>query len=169
MPSGDSVARRWWLAAGLAGAGVLVTIALITANRSNEEISTEYRALANSVRLSAGDIEAVLNAFDDFRYSNSADAIADRTLQRPALADPDSVDPAIERFYYDCRAARRFLQRIDARLASPRTSTHDLERLLRVTDERATSLEESWLMARRAALRRGGGGMTAARIKSRRQ
>lgn len=140
---------------GLLLAGMLLTVVFVATRRDPGAAGREAAALTNSVRLSAEDIRDVLEAFEKFRTSQDADALADRTFNRPALADPDTSDPEIQRFHYQCHGARRFLNRLEARLADPDMTVRDLERLLAVTDRRAVELEESWLTARRAARRTG--------------
>ncbi|WKD59120.1 hypothetical protein [Corynebacterium caspium] len=118
----------------------------------NQPVETyETTTLATSIRLSAEEIEGVLNEFEYFLFSSDAPALADRTLHRPALADSDSTIPEVERFYFEARAAQRFLNRLESRIERCRYSVSQLEKLLAVTDERANSLQESWLSARRAS------------------
>lgn len=120
--------------------------------------ASETTALRSSIILSAEDISDILREFDDFSDSPDPDALADRTLHRPALLDLDCADPDIESFHYQYSTAQRFLSRLDARLASPDLDVAQLENLLSVTDRRALELRESWLAARQAARRLGPGG-----------
>ncbi|MDD7582311.1 hypothetical protein ACEE23_05915 [Corynebacterium sp. 32222D000AT] len=115
----------------------------------------EHRVLRSSIQLSAEDITDVMDEFDHFSNAQDADTIADRTLHRPALLDYDCGDEAVERFHYQYASARRFLNRLNARLASTELETQDLESLLRVTDQRALDIKESWINARRSAQRLG--------------
>ena len=47
------------------------------------------------------------------------------------------------------------MRRLDARLAKPNMETSEIEQLLKITDQRAFELKESWLAARRSALALG--------------
>lgn len=143
---------------GLLIVGILATIWLVWLRREPEDLSGEYRALVNSVRLSADEIQGIIDAYHEFLHAEDVDNVADRTLKRPALANPDSQEPAIEQFIYQEQAAERFLNRLSARLQKPAGSTTELETLLAVTDRRAAELAESWVAARRAAYRLGGRG-----------
>ena len=51
--------------------------------------------------------------------------------------------------------ARRFLSRLDARLAAENLEGSQLETILTVTDMRALEIKETWLAARQAAQRLG--------------
>lgn len=117
--------------------------------------ASEQKTLRSSISLSADDIEDVAEEFEHFAHSPEAEAIADRTLHRPALLDPECQDPAVEKFHYQLSTAKRFLRRLEARLSSPSMETNELEQLLTVTDQRSFELKESWLEARRAALALG--------------
>lgn len=117
--------------------------------------ATEVNALRSSILLSAEDISDVLDEYNRFAGDSDAEALADRTLHRPALLDQDCAHPDIEEFHYQRSTARRFLNRLDARLANPDLEISQLEILLSVTDERALELKESWLAARQAAQRLG--------------
>lgn len=117
--------------------------------------ATEVTALRSSISLSAEDLRDVLDEFDRFSDDADADALADRTLHRPALLDQDCSDPEIEEFHYQQATARRFLNRLEARLANPDLEIGQLETLLSVTDQRVLELRESWLTARQAAKRLG--------------
>ncbi|WP_080794594.1 hypothetical protein [Corynebacterium pacaense] len=143
----------FWLK--LPGLIIAVFIALLIAVFLRlRPISPEVVSLTNSIRLSADEISDVQAAYDTFLTGGDADSIADRTLHRPALADQDCDDPDIERFQFDSANATRFLRRLDVRLAAE-PSIPQLEDLLRVTDNRAAELRESWLVARKAAYRLG--------------
>ncbi|MBK4138150.1 hypothetical protein [Corynebacterium macginleyi] len=117
--------------------------------------SAERQALRSSISLSADDIQDVITEFEEFETSTEAEPLADRTLYRPALLDLDCSHPAIDAFHYELAGARRFLRRLNLRIHAHGMRTQDLETLLRVTDERACELRESWLAARRAAFRLG--------------
>lgn len=114
----------------------------------------ETVSLVTSIRLSAEEISDVQLEWQQFLTSPEADALADRTLVRPALADPDCGDKAIEKFHYEISNANRFLGRLDARLQQNLVAS-ELETLLKVTDERALELRETWLDARKAAQKLG--------------
>lgn len=138
---------------GLMISFLLVGAALLMMSARPE--STEHDALRTSIQLSSEDIRDVMAQFEDFEVSQDTDIIADRTLHRPALLDLDTNDPDIEAFHYQYASASRFLKRLPARLASPMLDTNKLEQILSVTDQRAASLQESWLAARQAAFRLG--------------
>lgn len=121
---------------------------------NQDQKSTERDALIMSIRLSSEDIENTLEQYSTFLNGTDTDALADRTLHRPELANQDSEDPDIEAFHYSARNCRRFLNRLDAKLGAE-TSLDELRRILTATDERAAQLEEQWRAARRAALRLG--------------
>ncbi len=162
--------RRWVLPITLVGSLLillwlrwpgLILIALILGItyvmlRFRPDVS-ETTALRSSVVLSAEDINDILQEFDEFSDSPDPDALADRTLHRPALLDLDCSDPDIEAFHYQYSTAQRFLNRLDARLANPELDVTQLENLLSVTDRRALELRDSWLAARQAARRLGPG------------
>ncbi|WP_231686394.1 hypothetical protein [Corynebacterium deserti] len=114
----------------------------------------EVESLRTSIRLSAEDISDVQKEWAAFLSGADSDSLADRTLTRPALADPDCGDPAIEKFHFEISNANRFLGRLEARLQQS-LLTSELETLLKVTDERALDLRETWLSARKAAHRLG--------------
>lgn len=117
--------------------------------------ASEQKALRSSIKLSAEDITDVLDQFNEFKTSVDTDSVADRTLHRPALLDQDCNDPAVETFHYHQASAQRFLRRLDARVNDPNLEINELENLLKVTDQRAAEIRESWLEARRAAIRLG--------------
>lgn len=117
--------------------------------------TTETLALRSSIALSAEDIEDVIHEFDHLASGTDAEAIADRTLSRPALLDLDCADGDIAAFHHQYATARRFLGRLDARLANPDLDVSQLEALLQVTDLRALEIKETWLAARQAAQRLG--------------
>ncbi|WP_235923091.1 hypothetical protein [Corynebacterium lizhenjunii] len=119
--------------------------------------SREHAALRTSIELSAEDLRDIMAQFQDFETSTDIDAIADRTLHRPALLDLETTDPDIEAFHFQYASAHRFLRRLPTRMSNPVLNTHQLEQLLAVTDQRAAELQESWLAARRAAFRLGPG------------
>ena len=117
--------------------------------------SQEAEALVSSIVLSREDIEDVLVQYDKFLNSQDADAIADRTLHRPALADEDCNDPDICAFHFLADTSRRYVSRVNSRLKRD-LSVQQLEVLLLVTDKRALELKEAWLLVRKSAHRLGG-------------
>lgn len=138
--------------------GVIISILLASAvwlMSSARPEASEHAALRTSIELSAEDISDVIAEFKNFETSPDPDALADRTLHRPALLDLDTNDPDIEAFHYQYASALRYLKRLPARLANPMLSTSQLEHLLTITDQRAADLKESWLTARRAAQKLG--------------
>lgn len=142
----------WLKVPGVILAGLIV--AAVFSFTRLRPISPEVSSLMTSIRLSADEITEVQEEWDNYINGTDADALADRTLHRPALADPDCNDPAIEKFHFELSNAHRFLGRLNVRLNSSPT-VPQLEGLLRVTDERALDLRESWLSARKAAHRLG--------------
>lgn len=142
----------WLRTLGLALAGVFaVLIYLLEVNQPSQR---EVEALKSSVRASAAEIEDILDEFHDFLTSPDAERLADRTLHRPDLANANSVDPDIERFYYQVSMTKRFLNRLSARLEQ-RLTAAQVNTLLTITDQRQLELQEAWVAARRAAYRRG--------------
>ncbi|AKK08991.1 hypothetical protein HCH15_04285 [Corynebacterium testudinoris] len=131
---------------------ILAIAALLLWKRPN---STETDSLRTSIALSADDIRDVIAEYEHFSTSPDADALADRTLHRPALADHYCDDPAIESFHHQSSTARRYLSRLEARLANRDLEVGQLENLLNVTDERALEIKNAWLEARHAAKRLG--------------
>lgn len=117
--------------------------------------TSETTALRSSITLSAEDIQDVIDEFDAFSTSPAAEHMADRTLSRPALLDPDCADPDVSAFRHEYATARRFLGRLDARLVKNNLDVPQLESLLHVTDARALAIREAWLAARQAAQRLG--------------
>lgn len=161
--------RQWWVLAIILAAciavlaifrlqgllliiPILAVVALVMTRRPD---TSETIALRSSIMLSADDIRDVVAEFDHFTDSADTTAIADRTLTRPALLDLDCTDPDIAAFHHEYATARRFLSRLDARLANESLEVPQLESLLQVTDMRALELKETWLAARQAAQRLG--------------
>lgn len=118
----------------------------------------EHKALRTSIALSAEDVEDVLAEYERFSCSPDTDCLADRTIHRPALMDQDCTDADISDFHYQRTSSRRFLRRLNARLADPTLEIQQLETLLSVTDKRAAALRAAWLRARQAAQRIGPSG-----------
>lgn len=111
----------------------------------------EVESLRASLLLARDDIAEILAAFDDLRYGDSTEALADRTLHVPALAQGELSVPEISEFWLRASAAQRFIQRIDAYLGDASVNRFQLERLIQVADQRAMELELSWVEARRVA------------------
>lgn len=114
----------------------------------------EQTTLASSILLSREDILDVLAEYDAFLTSPDAKNLADRTLERPALADENCHHPAIAEFRFLAQSARRFISRIEIRLKWEPT-VPQLEALLTVTDKRAEDIRAAWLEARRVAAQLG--------------
>ncbi|MBD8028735.1 hypothetical protein [Corynebacterium gallinarum] len=138
----------WLKLPGLVLAGLI--IALVYSIRQMRTHSPEISSLITSIQLSADEIRDVQEEWETFLNDPATDALADRTLHRPALADPDCADPDIQRFHFTLNSARRFIRRLEARLQGELT-VPQLEGILQVTDARALDLRETWLAARRAA------------------
>lgn len=131
----------------------VILLAIYLASRYRPD-SQEAEALVSSIVLSREDIEDVLHQYDKFLNSEDADAIADRTLHRPALADEDCDDPDISAFHFLVDTSKRYVSRVNSRLKRD-LSVQQLEALLLVTDKRALELKEAWLLARKSAHRLG--------------
>lgn len=129
-----------------------IIILLMFVANSMRPNQSESATLLTSIKLSAEDIRDVIEAYDRFLHSSEPKNLADRTLHRPALANPDCTDPDIEAFFYQHDTAQSFLRRLDARLTTDLTVAQ-MEALLAVTDRRALELKEAWVRARRAAAR----------------
>ncbi|AZA11604.1 hypothetical protein [Corynebacterium gerontici] len=113
--------------------------------------SAEVETLRASVLLSIEDIQAVLSDYEHFLHGTDPEAIADRTMLRPALADETSVVPEIERFHELRVAAERFCARVQVRFDDADMSVAHLEGLLQATDRRAAELQQAWTQARHVA------------------
>ena len=83
----------------------ILAVAMLVMSRRPD--TTETLALRFSITLSAEDIEDVIAEFDRFATGTDAEAIADRTLNRPALLDLDCTDPDIAAFHHEYATARR--------------------------------------------------------------
>ncbi|MCQ9351560.1 hypothetical protein NQ015_00775 [Corynebacterium sp. 153RC1] len=116
--------------------------------------SNEVATLKSSVRLSLEDIEDVVRAFQKFEVGQDAESLADRTLHRPALLDLDTDSEEIAKFHFLLGNSKRFSRRVEGKLRQ-NLSVSQLERLLTVTDTRASELQQAWLEARKAAYRLG--------------
>ncbi len=142
----------WLKIPGLILSGII--IAAVFSFTQLRPISAEATSLITSIRLSADEIRDVQEEWENYLTGTDPDALADRTLYRPALADQDCADPDIEKFHFEISNAKRFLGRLEARLNAGLSVTQ-LEGLLNVTDARALNIRESWLRARQSAHRLG--------------
>lgn len=146
-----SGARFGWL--GLLF-GCLIVIGTVTYfNRATP--NPEIESLRASLRVARDDIEQVIGEYDELLSGTSTDAIADRTLNYPALVSNDFAHPDIEDFHLRLGSSRRFLSRVDAHLVSDDLDRHALEKMINIADQRAADLAESWTAARRAAREAG--------------
>lgn len=134
--------------------GIVLAAVAFVAYRNNT-IDPEIEALKSSLRVARDDIAAIVAEYDDFASGSSTDALAERTLTYRALAQPHSDIPAIEDFHLRLGSSRRFLSRVDTHLRNGDLDRHALERMIRIADQRALELAESWADARRAARRIG--------------
>lgn len=121
----------------------------------NSTMDPEVESLKASLRVARDDIEQIVDEYHEFLNGSSTDALADRTLNYPELANPNSKLPAVEDFHLRLGSARRFISRVDAHLLNDDLDRHSLERILSIADQRAADLAESWTDARKAARRRG--------------
>ena len=134
---------------GLIIAILLVVFGVAVHRRYN--INPEVASLKASLRIARDDMAEILQSYEDLQHGTSTQAVADRTLNYPALANGDVSHHAISEFLLRSSSARRFIARIDGYLESPDIDRYQLERLISVADERALELSESWDDARRAA------------------
>lgn len=121
----------------------------------NSTTDPEIEALKASLRVARDDIAQVVAEYENLLTGMTTDAIADRTLHYPALADPRTGIPEIEDFHLRLGSARRFVGRVDKHLLDDDLDRHSLERMLSIADQRASDLAESWTDARRAARKNG--------------
>lgn len=140
-------ARFGWL--GLILGGVVAAVAFI--GFCNSTTDPEIESLRASLRVARDDIEQVLGEYDDLLQGPSTDALADRTLHYPELANPHSRLAEVQDFHLRRSSAKRFLARVDTHLLSDDLDRTSLERMLSIADQRAADLAESWTDARRAA------------------
>lgn len=117
----------------------------------------ETSSLRASLAIARDDISDVLAQYDTLLHGLTTEAVAERTLHYPALADPGTTNPVIQDFQLRAAAARRFVSRVDTRLADGDLDRAQLERLIAIADERALALASSWREARRAAKELGPG------------
>lgn len=114
--------------------------------------SAEIDSLRSSVILSVEDIEDIEAQYNRFEHGSDTSSIADRTLKRPELLNTFSTVPEIESFHYLLSNSDRFIQRVRLHLNTS-LNTSQLEKLLDITDQRASQLQQAWIDARRAARR----------------
>ncbi|GGG69349.1 hypothetical protein [Corynebacterium pelargi] len=133
---------------GLLLAAILVGVSV--AGLKFRPDSQEIQSVRASLALSLEDIQRVISEYERFGNSEDAEAVADRTLLRPALADESSTVPEIQHFHETRKTAERFCARVQARLEGNVSVAH-LERLLVATDRRAAELQHSWNQARHTA------------------
>lgn len=114
--------------------------------------SAEIDSLRSSVILSVEDIEDIEAQYNRFAHGSDTSSIADRTLKRPELLNTFSTVPEIESFHYLLSNSDRFIQRVRLHLNTS-LNTSQLEKLLDITDQRASQLQQAWIDARRAARR----------------
>lgn len=139
-------ARFGWL-------GLFVGVVLVLGSSwyfSKAAPNPETDALRASLRVARDDIAQVIGEYEELMTGTSADALADRTLNYPALAN-GSTNAAIEDFHLRLGSSRRFLARVDAHLANNDLDRHALERMISIADQRAADLAEAWTAARKAA------------------
>ena len=130
-------------------AGLIGVTALLTRRRFIP--NPEVESLRSSLLIACDDIRDIVEAFDNLQHGSSTQALADRTLHFPALANTDLSVPEISEFHLKYSAAQRFLARVDTYLQSPDLERVHLEKLIRIADERALELEDAWVAARNAA------------------
>ncbi|GAB3075710.1 hypothetical protein [Corynebacterium aquatimens] len=147
------VFRFSWPGLVIATVFALITFLLFRQGAVNPELE----ALRASLRVARDDIAQIIDEFDEMAHGSSTDAIADRTLTYPQLVSNTSNVPEIEDFHLRLASSRRFIHRVDAYLANDGHGRRELEKLIRVADQRATELSQSWTDARRVAKRLGPG------------
>lgn len=134
---------------------LLLIFAVALARQKQPPAYFEANALRSSIELACEDIQDILDQYTQFATSNDPDSLADRTLHRPELLNPDSEDPNISQFHLEAHAARRFINRMTAKITDPSLDVRELEQFLEVADQRCSNLKLSWIDARRAAKRLG--------------
>lgn len=141
---------------GLLLGAILAAVAFMGFWKST--VDPEIESLKASLRVARDDIAQIIAEYDDIIAGATTDAIADRTLNYPALTDSRSDVPEIEEFQLRLGSSRRFVGRVDKHLLAGDLDRHSLERLITIADQRAAELAESWSDARRAARRLGPAG-----------
>ncbi|MDR7329518.1 hypothetical protein [Corynebacterium guangdongense] len=140
--------------------GLVLGISLVLGTAfyiSGRRPSDRQEKLRSSLRHAAGDLSDVLGLYEQFAYSEDAEHLADRTLHRPELLNPDSESPDVSAYHHMRATAERFLRRLDTHLADETLSETELENLLAITDQRSQQLQEAWWRARVAAKEIGPG------------
>ena len=140
--------------------GLVLGIALVLGTAfyiSSRRPSDRQQKLRSSLRQAAGDLSDVLGLYEEFAYSEGAEHLADRTLHRPELLNPDSENPDVAAYHHMRATTERFLRRLDAHLADGSLGETELENLLAITDQRSQQLQEAWWRARVAAKEIGPG------------
>lgn len=134
---------------GIFIAVILVITAAVTVIRQDSE--REIASLKRSIDLSATDIAAILDDWDDFRNSSDPARVRDRQLHRPELCDARSGISSVSRFHAAAGSCERFLRHLPERTTSLSTVT-SLTELLHETDQRALSLQRLWDRARQDSI-----------------
>lgn len=140
--------------------GVVLSVAVVAGSLAYMRrfvADPETDSLRASLAIARDDLNDVVAQYDTLLHGMSPEAVAERTLHFPALADPGALHPVIQDFQIHASAARRFISRLDARLADRNLDRAQLERLIAIADERALRLSESWRAARRVAKELGPG------------
>ncbi|MEY8565316.1 hypothetical protein [Corynebacterium sp.] len=144
------VALSWVVISTLGRLGVLVAVVLVitaVVTVVRQDSDREIAALKRSIDLSATDIAAVLDDWDEFRYSSDPARVRDRQLHRPELCDARSGISSVSRFHAAAGSCERFLRHLPERTTSL-TTVATLTELLHETDQRALSLQRLWDRAR---------------------
>ncbi len=140
--------------------GLVLGIALVLGTAfyvSGRRPSGRQEKLRAALRHAAEDLGDVLGLYDEFAFSEDAEHIADRTLHRPELLNPDSENPDVAAYHQMRATTERYLRRLDVHLADESLDETELEGLLTITDQRSQQLQEVWWRARVAAREIGPG------------
>ena len=140
--------------------GLVLGIALVVATSfyiSARRPTGRQDKLRASLKHAVGDLRDTVGLYEEFAYSEDAEHIADRTLHRPELLNPDSEDPAVAAYHHMRGNTSRFLRRLDTHLSDPALADAELENLLTITDQRNHQLQDAWWKARSAAKELGPG------------
>ncbi|PRQ10556.1 hypothetical protein C1Y63_10940 [Corynebacterium sp. 13CS0277] len=111
-------------------------------------------AAAGSLQLAALELGDVVAQYESFCDDMDADAVANRTLHRPSLMDGAVDNEDLQDFFFQYRTARRFLNRLPARMAAC-TDAQQIDKLLTITTQRTMALDEAWRRAYRTAAHLG--------------
>lgn len=134
--------------------GLVMGIALVLATAfyvSARRPTGRQEKLRSLLRHAADDLRDILGHYEEFAFSEDAEHIADRTLHRPELLNPDSEVTEVSAYHQMRANTQRFLRRLDAHLSDESLADTELENLLTITDQRSRQLQEAWLRARGAA------------------